>query len=45
MTTSANAPVLLPQEHAMKAWLAEHLPEVTVAFLECSATPGIEAKR
>lgn len=45
MTTPANANVLLPQEHAMAVWLAEHLPEVTVAFLERSTTPGLEAKR
>ncbi len=37
--------LILPQERAMADWLAEHLAEVTVAFLERSATPGLEAKR
>lgn len=37
--------VILPQEQAMAAWLAEHLPEVTVAFLARAQTPGVEAKR
>jgi ferritin-like metal-binding protein YciE len=36
---------ILPQEQAMAAWLAEHLPEVTTQFLERDATEGVVAKR
>ncbi|MCO5399192.1 ferritin-like domain-containing protein [Ralstonia soli] len=36
---------ILPQERAMAAWLAEHLPSITITFLTRSETPGIEAKR
>ncbi|HEX8601602.1 MAG TPA: DUF892 family protein [Pseudoduganella sp.] len=35
---------ILVQEKAMAAWLLEHLPGVTQAFLLRSATPGVEAK-
>jgi len=34
---------ILAQEHAMAAWLLEHLPETTGAFLSRSATPGVTA--
>ena len=36
---------ILPQEIAMAEWLREHLPEITQAFLERSASPHTEAKR
>jgi ferritin-like metal-binding protein YciE len=36
---------ILPQEIAMAEWLKEHLPELTLAFLDRSETPGLEAKR
>ena len=47
MTTPANAHVLdwLRDAHAMAAWLAGRPPEITVAFLRRSTTPGLEAKR
>ncbi|KQQ33328.1 hypothetical protein ASF61_09555 [Duganella sp. Leaf126] len=35
---------ILAQEHAMAAWLLEHLPETTAAFLSRSATPGVTAR-
>jgi ferritin-like metal-binding protein YciE len=43
-TESACEQILL-QEKAMAAWLLEHLPETTQAFLVRSATPGLTAKR
>jgi len=42
--TAAACEQILVQEKAMAAWLLEHLPEVTQAFLARSATPGVEAK-
>ncbi len=36
---------ILPQEIAMADWLRDHLPQITAAFLERSATPHTEAKR
>ncbi len=36
---------ILPQEEAMAAWLREHLPEITRAFLLRSEAPHTEAKR
>jgi len=35
---------ILVQEKAMAAWLLDNLPQITAAFLERSATPGVEAK-
>jgi ferritin-like metal-binding protein YciE len=34
---------IIAQEKAMAAWLLEHLPSTTDAFLARSATPGVEA--
>jgi ferritin-like metal-binding protein YciE len=42
--TAASCEQILVQEKAMAAWLLEHLPQVTQAFLTRSATPGVEAK-
>ena len=42
--TAASCEQILAQEKAMAAWLLEHLPHVTQAFLTRSATPGVEAK-
>ena len=42
--TAASCDQILAQEQAMAAWLLEHLPQVTQAFLTRSATPGVEAK-
>ncbi|RPH30215.1 ferritin-like domain-containing protein [Buttiauxella warmboldiae] len=33
------------QEQAMADWAAAHLPELTAAFLNRSAQPGVEAKK
>jgi ferritin-like metal-binding protein YciE len=35
---------ILVQEKAMAAWLLEHLPEITQAFLARSEAPGVTAK-
>lgn len=43
-TTQAACERIIVQEKEMAAWLLEHLPEVTQAFLARSATPGVEAK-
>jgi ferritin-like metal-binding protein YciE len=43
--TQAACEQILPQEQAMAAWLLEHLPEITEAFLVRSADPDLEAKR
>ncbi|KPY85394.1 Uncharacterized protein ALO94_02375, partial [Pseudomonas syringae pv. spinaceae] len=43
--TQAACEQILPQEQAMAAWLLEHLPEITDAFLVRSADPDLEAKR
>lgn len=42
--TASACEQILAQEKAMAAWLLEHLPQVTQAFLARSATPGVEAK-
>lgn len=42
--TAASCEQILAQEKAMAAWLLEHLPQVTQAFLTRSATPGADAK-
>ncbi|MBB3104501.1 ferritin-like domain-containing protein [Azomonas macrocytogenes] len=36
---------ILPQEEAMADWIKAHLPELTEAFLNRSASPDLEAKR
>lgn len=36
---------ILPQEEAMAAWLKEHLPELTQAYLARDAAPDTTAKR
>ncbi|WP_161897957.1 ferritin-like domain-containing protein [Pseudomonas yangonensis] len=36
---------ILKQEVAMADWLREHLPQITAAFLQRSASPDLEAKR
>ncbi|WP_313116337.1 ferritin-like domain-containing protein [Ectopseudomonas guguanensis] len=36
---------ILKQEVAMAEWLREHLPQITVAFLQRSASPDLDAKR
>ena len=43
--TQKTCEQILVQEEAMAAWLKEHLPEVTQAFLSRSANPDQEAKR
>ena len=35
---------ILQQERQMAAWLLEHLPAITTAFLARAATPGAKAK-
>jgi ferritin-like metal-binding protein YciE len=42
--TQAACEQIIVQEKAMAAWLLEHLPQLTQAFLARSATPGVEAK-
>jgi len=42
--TRAVCEQIIAQERAMAAWLLEHLPETTAAFLARSATPGVTAK-
>ena len=42
--TAAACERILVEEKAMAAWLLEHLPQITAAFLARSATPGAEAK-
>lgn len=36
---------ILKQEVAMADWLREHLPQITTAFLQRSASPDLDAKR
>ena len=43
--TARVAAEILPQVQAMAAWLIEHLPEITTAFLARSEAPDTEAKR
>ncbi|WP_263145005.1 ferritin-like domain-containing protein [Pseudomonas sp. RIT-PI-AD] len=43
--TQAACEQILAQEKAMAAWLLEHLPEVTQAFMRRSADPELTAKR
>jgi ferritin-like metal-binding protein YciE len=43
--TQAQLEQILEQEKAMAAWLLDHLPQITQAFLARSATPGVEAKK
>ncbi|GGZ08208.1 ferritin-like domain-containing protein [Pseudoduganella plicata] len=43
-TTKAACEQIIVQEKAMAAWLLDHLPQLTQAFLVRSATPGLEAK-
>jgi len=42
--TCAVCEQIIAQERAMAAWLLEHLPSTTAAFLQRSATAGMEAK-
>lgn len=42
--TQSACEQIIGQEKAMAQWLLEHLPEVTQAFLERSATPDTPAK-
>ena len=42
--TQSACEQIIVQEKAMAAWLLEHMPEVTRAFLERAATPGVTAK-
>lgn len=42
--TAAACERILVQEKEMAAWLLQHLPQITAAFLARSATPGAEAK-
>jgi ferritin-like metal-binding protein YciE len=42
--TKSACQQILVQEQAMAAWLLEHLPQVTHAFMARAATPGLEAK-
>jgi ferritin-like metal-binding protein YciE len=42
--TRAACEQIIVQEKAMAAWLLEHLPQLTQAFLLRSATPGMTAK-
>jgi len=42
--TATACEQILVQEKAMAAWLLDHLPQITAAFLQRSATPGVEAK-
>jgi len=43
--TQAACEKILPQEEAMAQWLKDHLPEITQAFIERSASPELEAKK
>jgi ferritin-like metal-binding protein YciE len=43
--TQAACEKILPQEEAMAQWLKDHLPQITQAFMERSATPHLEAKK
>ena len=42
--TATACEQILVQEKAMAAWLLDHLPQITAAFLARSATPGVDAK-
>jgi ferritin-like metal-binding protein YciE len=42
--TKAVCEAIIQQEHAMAAWLLQHLPSTTTSFLIRDATPGVEAK-
>jgi len=42
--TQAACEQILVEEKAMAAWLLEHLPEITQAFLARSEAPGVTAK-
>jgi ferritin-like metal-binding protein YciE len=42
--TRAACEQIIVQEKDMAAWLLTHLPEVTQAFLQRAATPGVTAK-
>jgi ferritin-like metal-binding protein YciE len=42
--TQAACEQIIVQEKAMAAWLLEHLPEVTQAFLARAEQPGVTAK-
>ncbi len=42
--TRAVCEQIIVQERAMAAWLLEHLPAITTAFLARAATPGVTAK-
>lgn len=42
--TKSACEQIIVQEKAMAAWLLEHLPEVTQAFLVRSEAPGVTAK-
>lgn len=42
--TQAACEQIIVQEQDMSAWLLKHLPQITVAFLQRSATPGVTAK-
>jgi len=42
--TQAACEQIIVQERAMAAWLLEHLPQVTQAFLARAETPGVSAK-
>jgi len=44
MATATACEQILVQEKAMAAWLLEHLPQITAAFLVRSETPGLDAK-
>lgn len=45
-TETATACIaILKQEQAMAAWLLEHLPQITKAFLSRSETPELTAKK
>ncbi|MES2820413.1 MAG: DUF892 family protein [Pseudomonadota bacterium] len=43
--TKRVAESILPQEQAMAAWLLEHLPDITRAFLTRVESPELSAKR
>jgi len=43
--TQSACEQILPQEDAMAAWLKDHLPELTQAFMARSADPDMEAKK
>jgi ferritin-like metal-binding protein YciE len=42
--TQSACEQIIAQERAMAAWLLEHLPQVTQAFLARSEAPGVSAK-